>query len=40
MRYLTLAEVIELHQVLLQQSGGEWGIRDTGGLESARHNHA
>jgi len=35
MRYLTLAEVIELHQELLRQSGGEWGIRDAGGLESA-----
>jgi death-on-curing protein len=35
MRYLTLAEVIELHQALIQQAGGEWGIRDAGGLESA-----
>ena len=35
MRYLTLAEIVELHEALIQQSGGSWGVRDAGGLESA-----
>ena len=35
MRYLTLGEVVELHQRLLTQSGGASGIRDLGLLESA-----
>ena len=35
MRYLTLAEIIELHHRLIQQAGGSPGIRDVGGLESA-----
>jgi death-on-curing protein len=35
MRYLTLAEVVELHRRLLQVSGGATGIRDLGALESA-----
>jgi death-on-curing protein len=35
MRYLTLREVLELHEVLLGQSGGASGIRDVGALESA-----
>ena len=35
MRYLTLGEVVELHQRLLTQSGGASGIRDLGMLESA-----
>lgn len=35
MRYLTLAEVLELHRRIIQQSGGASGIRDVGGLESA-----
>ena len=35
MRYLTLAEIIELHHHLIQQAGGSPGIRDVGGLESA-----
>jgi death on curing protein len=34
-RYLTLAEVIDLHSMMLQQSGGSSGIRDLGALESA-----
>ena len=35
MRYLTLAEVVELHRRLLQVSGGATGIRDLGALEAA-----
>jgi death on curing protein len=34
-RYLTLAEVIELHSQILEQSSGSSGIRDMGALESA-----
>ncbi len=34
-RYLTLNEILELHKLLLQQSGGAEGIRDLGALESA-----
>jgi prophage maintenance system killer protein len=35
MRYLTLAEVVDLHGRLLQATGGAPGIRDLGALESA-----
>jgi len=35
MRYLTLDEVVELHHLALEQSGGATGIRDLGALESA-----
>lgn len=35
MRYLTLAEVLELHHRLIRQSGGSPGLRDLGSLESA-----
>ncbi|MEO7274425.1 MAG: type II toxin-antitoxin system death-on-curing family toxin [Vicinamibacterales bacterium] len=35
MRFLTLGEVVELHQRLLAQSGGGSGLRDLGLLESA-----
>ena len=35
MRWLSLAEVLELHRVLIQQSGGPSGIRDLRLLESA-----
>jgi len=35
MRYLTLDEVLELHRLALEQSGGARGIRDSGALESA-----
>ena len=35
MRYLTLGEVVELHQRILATSGGASGIRDLGLLESA-----
>ena len=34
-RYLTLAEVIELHSQILEQAAGSSGIRDMGALESA-----
>jgi death-on-curing protein len=34
-RYLTLKEVLELHGLVLKQSGGMEGVRDLGGLESA-----
>ena len=35
MRYLTLNQVLELHEKILAQSGGSAGIQDVGGLESA-----
>ncbi len=35
MRYLTLAEVLELHRLLLAATGGASGVRDLAGLESA-----
>jgi death-on-curing protein len=34
-RYLTVKEVLELHRLVLKQSGGLDGVRDSGGLESA-----
>ena len=34
-RYLTQSEILRLHSLLLQQSGGLEGIRDQGGLKSA-----
>ena len=34
-RTLTLEEVLELHRLILEQSGGSQGVRDLGGLESA-----
>lgn len=34
-RYLTLAEVIELHSRILERTAGSGGIRDLGALESA-----
>ena len=35
MRYLSLAEIIELHRLSTETSGGATGIRDLGALESA-----
>jgi death-on-curing protein len=35
MRYVSLAEVVDLHRRLLQLAGGASGIRDLGALESA-----
>lgn len=35
MRYLTIAQVLELHRRVLEQSGGIAGLRDRAGLESA-----
>ena len=35
MRYLTLGEVLELHRLVLAQTGGATGLRDLGALESA-----
>lgn len=35
MRYLTLLEVLDLHRMILEQSGGMAGVRDLGALESA-----
>jgi death-on-curing protein len=35
MRYLTLNEVLELHRLILAQSGGMGGVRDMGGVDSA-----
>jgi death-on-curing protein len=34
-RYLSLEEVLELHRMVIQQSGGMPGLRDPNGLESA-----
>lgn len=38
MRYLTLAEVLDLHRRVIEQSGGADGVRDLGGVESAVAN--
>jgi death-on-curing protein len=35
MRYLTLAEIVHLHRMIIETSGGADGIRDLGALESA-----
>lgn len=35
MRYLSLGEVVRLHQMLIEQSGGATGIRDLDLLDSA-----
>src|SRR5262245_15978052 len=35
MRYLTLSEVLDLHQRVLAQSGGAAGVRDQNALDSA-----
>jgi death-on-curing protein len=34
-RYLTLAEVLELHRLVVGQTGGAAGLRDLGALEAA-----
>jgi len=34
-RYLSLEEILELHRLVLRQSGGLGGVGDLGGLESA-----
>jgi death on curing protein len=34
-RYLTLAEVLQLHAAVISQTGGLDGLRDVGALESA-----
>jgi death-on-curing protein len=34
-RYLSVSEVIELHRLILNQSGGSEGIRDPAALHSA-----
>ena len=33
--YLTIAEVAEMHRLLIEEFGGSHGVRDQGGLESA-----
>lgn len=35
MRYLTIEEVLKLHDRVIEQTGGSTGIRDRGALESA-----
>jgi death-on-curing protein len=35
MRYLTLSEILDLHRMVIDQSGGAGGLRDQGSLESA-----
>lgn len=36
MRFLTLIQVLELHRRVIEQSGGAFGIRDVGLLESRK----
>lgn len=35
MRYLTFSEIVELHRMVIEQSGGSHGVRDAGAVESA-----
>ena len=35
MRYLSLVEILELHEAIIASTGGARGIRDVGALESA-----
>jgi death-on-curing protein len=35
MRYLSFAEVVALHRLVIESSGGSAGLRDLGALESA-----
>src|SRR5947199_5397639 len=35
MRYLTLAEIVNLHRLIIKATGGASGIRNLGALESA-----
>ncbi|QEH35143.1 Toxin Doc [Aquisphaera giovannonii] len=35
MRYLTMGEILELHRMVIDQSGGRSGVRDPNGLDSA-----
>jgi hypothetical protein len=35
MRFLTLEELLELHRLVVSQTGGRSGLRDRGGMESA-----
>jgi len=35
MRYLTLAEIVDLHRLIIRATGGAEGIRDVAALESA-----
>lgn len=35
MRYLSLVEILELHEAIIASNGGARGIRDVGALESA-----
>ena len=37
MRYLTLAEVLDLHRRVIEQSGGGDGVRDLGAVAIARN---
>lgn len=34
-RYLTIEDILELHRMVIEQSGGGSGVRDHNGLESA-----
>jgi death-on-curing protein len=35
MRYVSLPEALELHRRIIERTGGSWGVRDLGALESA-----
>jgi death-on-curing protein len=35
MRHLSLAEIVELHRMVIERAGGSLGLRDLGALESA-----
>ena len=40
MRLLTVEEIMLLHSNLIEQTGGSYGVRDTGLIESAIHRAA
>lgn len=33
--YLTFADIVEMHSILIEQYGGSYGLRDPGSLEAA-----
>jgi death-on-curing protein len=35
MRYISFAEIVELHRRVIEASGGSYGVRDLGAVESA-----
>lgn len=39
-RFLTVVEILAIHDVLIEQFGGSEGVRDLGALEAAAHRPA